>query len=44
MIIVGFKDNLMCGLAMNSVDKLAQSNPRIADEIMTDLMNDDIRK
>ena len=38
------KDNLMCGLAMNSVDKLAQSNPRIAAEIMTDLMNDDIRK
>lgn len=34
MIIVGFKDNLMCGLAMNSVDKLAQSNPRIAAEFI----------
>lgn len=41
---MSFKDNLMRGLAMNSVDKLAQSNPRIAAEIMTDLMNDDIRK
>lgn len=41
---MGFKDNLMCGLAMNSVDKLAQSNPRVAAEIMTDLMNNDIRK
>lgn len=41
---MGFKDNLMCGLAMNSVDKLAQSNPRVAAEIMIDLMNDDIRK
>lgn len=41
---MSFKDNLMCGLAMNSVDKLAQSNPRITAEIMTDLMNDDIRK
>lgn len=41
---MGFKDNLMCGLALNAVDKFAQSNPRIAAEIMTDMMNDDIRK
>lgn len=41
---MSFKDNLMRGLAMNSMDKLALSNPRIAAEIMTDLMNDDIRK
>lgn len=34
----------MRGLALNAADKLAQSNPRVAAEIMTDLMNDDIRK
>ena len=41
---MGFKDNLMCGLASNAVYKFAQSNPRIAAELMTDMMNDDIRK